>query len=258
MNVIHLCGGLGNQLFQYAFGRVQKEYGINVVYDAGWYQGKNSKLPARSYILDKFNVDVSFGENSRLEKVMEKGFDLSLLKKDGFNFHGYWQYPDYYNCILPILRKELCVKEEYWTKEALDILDEISMVNDSVSIHVRRGDYLQLPDFPVLSLNYYLQALEQIKVKGNIYVFSDDMEWCRSNFKGVRFIHLNEYLDFELMRWCSNNIISRSSFSWWAAYLNSDSDKIVIAPKQQIENKVRQRAVNRGSEVFDPKEWILC
>jgi hypothetical protein len=251
MNIIHLCGGLGNQLFQYAFGRVQSEFGIHVHYNIDWFARQDVQ---RHYILDRFNIDVPIG-SAPGKRIRESGFDLSLLQKDGFNFHGYWQYPAYYDCILPILRKEFRVKEGYYTAQFIKLREEIT-ASDSIAVHVRRGDYLQLLDFPVLSMKYYSNALK--KVSGQVYVFSDDIEWCRRHFEGVKFIHLTEYLDFELMRLCKHNIISRSSFSWWAAHLNSNPSKIVVVPKQQIECKARQRAKNRAQEVFDPKEWVIC
>ena len=256
MNTIKLCGGLGNQLFQYAFGRVQKENGIEVEYDVSWFNGKNAQKPLRTYALDKFTIDVPFIKERIYRKtIIESGFNPSLLQKDGFNFHGYWQYPDYYTNVLPILKSEIHVRQEYYTKEFLRLRTEILLKENTVSIHVRRGDYLQLPDFPVLPLGYYQEALK--RVEGDVYIFSDDMDWCSHNFKGVQFVHLNEYLDFELMKLCKHNILSRSSFGWWAAYLNSNPNQIVVVPKQQIKCRVRKEAEKKnGVEVFDPKEWI--
>jgi hypothetical protein len=249
MNIIKVAGGLGNQLFQYAFGKVQESNGITVLYDINWYNNKHTE--SRPYTLDKFQVEInSVSKMPRSRVIHEKGFNLSFLKKNGFYFSGYWQYPAYYEKILPVLRKEFCIRKELYTKEFIALREEIIMNNNAIAVHVRRGDYLRLSNFPVLPIEYYLRALE--RVRGDVYVFSDDMEWCRENFKGVKFIHLNEYFDFELMKICKHQIISRSSFSWWAAHLNSNPDKIVVAPKEQI---IREGVVGG---VFDPKEWILC
>jgi hypothetical protein len=252
MNVIKLCGGLGNQLFQYAFGRAQMKYGIDVRFNNSWYR----KVTSRCYVLDKFAIDLKLEEHRLAKTIHERGFDSELLKKDGFNFSGYWQYPAYSKSILPALRKECEVRKEFYIGEFLNVREEIILNPNAIAVHVRRGDYLTLEGFPVLSLKYYLDAMEL--VKGDYYIFSDDMGWCRENFKGVSFIHFQEYLDFELMRLCQHQICSRSSFSWWAAHLNSNSDKIVIVPKQQLECKIRQRIVNKEFEVYDPKEWIKC
>lgn len=255
MNVIKLCGGLGNQLFQYAFGRVQKENGIDVKYSREWYSGVSCQTPVRKYILDKFCTEVktgTFRNNKRI--VRERGFDLGLLKKDGFNFSGYWQYPVYYEMILPILRKEFCVREEFYTRSFLDLKEEIIKKDNSVAIHVRRGDYLNLDDFPVMPLEYYQKAMDI--VKGDYYIFSDDIEWCKANFEHGNIVHLNEYLDFELMKSCKHQILSRSSFGWWAAHLNSNFFKKVIVPTQQITSKVRPLSERDKVELFDPQEWI--
>jgi hypothetical protein len=254
MNVIKLCGGLGNQLFQYAFGKAQMINGINVCFDNSWYTTHSSANPLRLYLLDKFQIELKLSNKQPGKTISEKGYDLSLLHKDGYNFNGYWQYPAYSEKILPILRKEYCVRKELFTREFLCLREKIIMDDKSVAIHVRRGDYLYLEGFPSQPFEYYQKAME--KLNGNFYVFSDDMNWCKENFKGVQFIHLNEYFDFELMKLCTHNIASRSSFSWWAAHLNSNPNKVVIIPKQQLECKVRMKAVDKESEVFDPKEWI--
>ena len=255
MNTIKLCGGLGNQLFQYAFGRVQKENGIDVEYDRMWYDSRNAKNPPRFYSLDKFYIDVKLSPRRNNKKIIrEDGFNPDLLYMDGFNFNGYWQYPAYYDNILPILQNELWIKKEYYTAEFLEWRQEIILNNNSVAIHVRRGDYLLLDDFPVLLLDYYQNALK--KLGGDVYMFSDDMRWCEEHFTEVKFIHLDEHFDFELMKLCRHNVISRSSFSWWAAYLNANPSKVVIAPKQQIHCKVREEAQRNKPGIFDPDTWI--
>lgn len=255
MNTIKLCGGLGNQLFQYAFGRVQKENGIDVEYDASWFNGKHSQVPLRVFTLDKFNIEVPLIEQRVYRKtIREDGYNPELLTKDGFNFHGYWQYPAYYETILPKLRKDLYVRKEFYTRGFLDLREEIIMNDNSIAVHIRRGDYLQVTGFPVLPIQYYKKALEIIQ--GDVYIFSDDIPWCKANFKGVRFIHLTDYFDFELGRLCRHDIISRSSFSWWFAHLNSNPSKIVVAPAQQLNCKVRKKEEFDSPNMFDPKNWI--
>lgn len=106
----------------------------------------------------------------------------------------------------------------------------------SASIHVRRGDYVTLQHFhPPQSVIYYEQAISMIddKVK-NIYVFSDDMEWCKKNLNHpkLQFLGGDMYTDFFSMAKCEHNIISNSSFSWWTAWLNQNPNKVIIAPRQ--------------------------
>jgi hypothetical protein len=200
-------------------------------------------------------MDVPLGLRQN-KSIIEKGYDASLLQKDGFNFNGYWQYPAYSKHILSELRQDIRVKRELFTREFLCYREEIITNPNAVAIHVRRGDYLHLQGFPVQSMEYYSRAMDYLK--GDYCVFSDDMQWCRDNFKGVRFIHLNEYFDFELIKLCKHQIISRSSFSWWAAHLNSNENKIVVVPKEQLDCDVRKRITNKELEIFDPIEWIVC
>jgi hypothetical protein len=110
------------------------------------------------------------------------------------------------------------------------------LMENSCSIHVRRGDYLgQQNNYPVLNMEYYRRAMEIVTSKANVeifLIFSDGMEWCKSNFNG-NFHFVEGNLDIEemfLMSMCSHHIIANSSFSWWGAWLNSNEEKVVVAP----------------------------
>jgi len=104
------------------------------------------------------------------------------------------------------------------------------------SIHVRRGDYLKLEDYHtnLAKTNYYVAAIRQFKYT-QFVIFSDDIEWCKSNLQfipdPIYMEGTNEVHQLFLMAKCTNNILANSSFSWWAAYFNSNKDKKVIAPK---------------------------
>jgi len=127
-----------------------------------------------------------------------------------------------------------------------------------VSIHVRRGDYLALPDFPVLPLYYYYLAIDHFRYKGytDFKVFSDDMHWCRMNinsniFQNCRFqysVGASEKEDMESMSSCEHNIVANSSYSIWAAMLNQNPDKIVISPDTMFKN---------ANKDMIPKTWII-
>lgn len=119
-------------------------------------------------------------------------------------------------------------------------IDQIKgQFNNSVSIHVRRGDYLKFSKVYIqLPLEYYLKALslleKQVKID-RIYVFSDDIKWCKQNFKDDRidFVEgLPDYIDLYAMTKCTHNIMANSSFSWWGAYLNENPNQIVYVPKK--------------------------
>lgn len=112
-----------------------------------------------------------------------------------------------------------------------------SLFNEEIiSIHVRRGDYLGRPQRqPVCSLRYFKNAISYLGKDKKYLVLSDDIEWCKTKFKGKNFIFSEKesaIVDLYLQSMCSHNIISNSSFSWWGAWLNGHPSKIVIAPKQ--------------------------
>lgn len=123
------------------------------------------------------------------------------------------------------------------------------------SIHVRRTDYLNLPDHhPTQSMAYYEKAMELSKCNKFI-VLSDDISWCKNNFKGNQFEFSEgnpNYIDLAIMaKKCSSNIICNSSFSWWGAYLNQNPYKIVIAPQNWFGYKLPH-----NTQDLCPPEWI--
>jgi len=224
MNVIKLCGGLGNQFFQYAFGQAMT---TNVGYDISWYETPNKD---RSFLLNNFNLNIEICNMFKKRVKRDDEFNLDILDIKGYNFVGYWQSPLYFKDIMPLLKQEFTVKKELYTNDFESLKKDISECN-SVGIHVRRGDFLQSNAHIVMPLSYYLAGIEiMYSLVDNpvFYVFSDDMEWCKENFKGVNFVHLSPCLDFELLKTCKHKIIPNSTFSWWASFLNSD---IVICPK---------------------------
>jgi hypothetical protein len=232
MNVIKLIGGLGNQMFQYALGKNMMLKGFDVAFDDRWYNP--DRVPPRPYVLDKFNTKVKFSHFLPRQKLIKEGGYSQTKLRDNCNFSGYWQNPIYHKDALSILKNEFCVKEEYYTDVFLRKREEISNCN-SVSVHVRRTDYFDC-DFYTMPIDFYHDAIEfvkTIKYVDKVYVFSDDMQWCKENFKDVEFVSGLNYLDFELMKTCKHNILQgNSSFSLWAAYLNDNPDKMVVMPKQ--------------------------
>ena len=261
MNVVQLAGGLGNQLFQYAFAKAQMVKGIEVSCTPPWFGWKGKHK--RQYILDKFHTDM------RMSPLMERNqrivdyphqlqtkivCDLRLLKMKNCNFIGYWQYLPYYKDILLVLKKELQVKEEFYTQKFLDMRTRI-MGSNSVSVHVRRTDYVNNKAYGTFPFSYYLAAVQ--KVEGDLFIFSDDIEWCKEVFKRdyflrkLTFVHFVDYLDFELIRLCKHNISANSTFSYWASLLNPNPDKtVLISGRWLAETEVDDK------ELHFPKEWI--
>ena len=128
--------------------------------------------------------------------------------------------------------------------------------NEICSIHVRRGDYLTKPNIhPTQTINYYMDAVKLMSPNTLFLVFSDDIGWCKDNFKdftNIVFIEGNsDYEDLLLMSLCDNNIICNSSFSWWAAWLNQNPNKKVVAPKLWFGS-----GLNHNTKDITPENWI--
>lgn len=245
MNVVKLMGGLGNQFFQYSFGQMMKLNGIDVKYENSWFTGDKHPVN-RPYILDKYNTNVEFSDFIRFGLLIkEKNYDVSLLKKNGFNFYGYWQYLDYYKKHLNMLRKHFTIKEQIENK---------FINNNMLSIHIRRGDYIGKHE--VLGIEYYIKAkkiADEIGYSG-VYIFCEDKEYANYHFPSYECLNYSDITEFEIMRNCRINIISNSTFSWWAAILNEHEDKIVIAPKRFV---VRNEDKNNYNNIIHyPIDWI--
>ena len=272
MNVIRVMGGLGNQLFQYAFGKAQMKNGIEVRFifptraeqERHWQKKRKwlqerYKQWVRFYCLDKFELVIKEGHHLPVPTIYEHnpecGFDMGLLKRDNCNFEGYWQYLGYFKDFLPELRKEFTVKEAFHTPEFLRLKELILNDPDSVGVHVRRGDYVLQKGFHDLPLSFYLKALTY--TKGNIYICSDDLPWCREKFKEeyferkVTFLGLENYLDFQLMRYCKHIVLPNSSFSYWVGVLNDNPDAIIVSPDRWLGDPEPDT-----TELHYPKEWI--
>lgn len=163
-------------------------------------------------------------------------------------FQGYFFDLNYYDDIKYILQKEFRVKKPIrLTKEMRDLLEK----DNTVGIHIRKGDFTKLSR-DISQTDYYPKALETIeeRIVHPVYlVFSDDIGWVKKNLNilGEK-IYVSEmgFADYEemtIMKHCKHNIIANSTFSYWAAYLNDNPNKIVICPKRWKPNII-------------PKEWI--
>jgi hypothetical protein len=233
MNVIKVYGGLGNQLFQYAFGKAMMHNGIDVRFDLDYFRVKRD--PPRTYALDKFYTTgiktARLGSGKEINDVKQKYImDLNYLSTDNCDFYGYWQHPEYWLPIFSELKEEFRVRKELYTESFVELRQKMICI-ESISLHVRRTDYVQINGHFLLSMEYYIQALKY--VVGQVYVFSDDIAWCKTQLPSdFIFVDIGDYLAFDLMRVCKHNIIANSTFSWWAAYLNDNPNKIVVTPKR--------------------------
>ncbi len=157
---------------------------------------------------------------------------------------GYWQSEKYFKDVAEIIRTDFSFSIPPNQLNTI-VADNISNCN-AVSVHVRRGDYVSdaktYANHGVCSIDYYRSAINLIAVHINapeFFIFSDDMEWAKSHLRmdfPCHYIDHNRgsdsFNDMRLMSLCQHHIIANSSFSWWAAWLNSNSDKIVIAPNK--------------------------
>ncbi|MCK4738502.1 MAG: alpha-1,2-fucosyltransferase [Deltaproteobacteria bacterium] len=275
MIITKLYGGLGNQLFQYATGRsLAERHGVELKMDISFFQ----KQSLRGYALGAFNIAESFAtkeecapflqfskkerkKKNLLEKFFKRKrvspyynkekklftFDPDILKSpDGSCLDGYWQTELYFKDYEQIIREEFTLKEKETGKnlELVKIMAEV----ESVSLHIRRGDYIgdeaAKKQIGFCGLDYYERAVRVIEEKvasPRFFIFSDDPEWVAENLKlSAETTSVNHngsdnaHEDLRLMSKCKHHIIANSTFSWWGAWLGKNPDKIIIAPKRWL------------------------
>jgi hypothetical protein len=289
MIVVQLLGGLGNQMFQYALGRsLAIKRSTSLKLDVAWFDNIENKNTNRQYELDNYLVSAKIVDAREIEIGKEQeqkhklplqrfftGNQLSVYAEPDASFHknilelpdntylvGYWQNENYFKDIRSMILKEFKPKKlsNYSQKTTEQIRKQ-----PSVSLHVRRGDYannpLTLKFHGLTPVAYYTKALDYIyKNHANlqIFVFSDDIKWCKDNLpltKEAIFVNGNKpersCEDMFLMSLCDHNVIANSSFSWWGAWLNESPDKIVVAPKTWFQEK----KANQKADIV-PRDWV--
>lgn len=167
------------------------------------------------------------------------------LRKGPVLVTGYFQQPQYANCMQNVLKEEIVLETSDRSRHD-SLINEMKHTN-SVCVHIRRGDYVKIPVHQVCNLNYYKEAVTIISRKVDnpvFYVFSDDQEYVRENnfiFGDNQVVYASELVSMNggnaseelfIMGQCRHFIMSNSSFSWWAQFLGSESDKVVIAPNK--------------------------
>lgn len=286
MKIVDINSGLGNQMFQYALYIFLKNNYKNVYVNLEFFE-KN--YLHNGYELEKiFNIkfknkkDIKFLHSNNIffkilkkilllngiifddYKELEKNLQIEDIKKKieskyKIIYRGCWQSEKYFLKFEKEIR-EIFKFPEIIDKKNLKVKDKILKEN-SVSIHIRRGDYLVCDLLKnLLPLFYYEAAIKYIleKVESPIFfIFSNDIEWCKNNLKinfPTYYIDWNKgkesFRDMQLMSLCKYNIIANSSFSWWGAWLNSNSNKIVIAPEKWINDEEKYY-----KEII-PDSWI--
>lgn len=255
MIILRINGGLGNQMFQYAFGRfLAEKYSQRMCIDFSQFQNSN-----RAYSLDMFPLNQAilndldtFDVKSRKTLVLqEQNFNFNPqilnildgydLQKNFFLICGYWQSPRYFSTIMPILRKDF--SPIYSIDQSYDRVYNLILTAESVMVHIRRGDYLlfgNLQKHGVVDIDYIKTGMDYYRktlTNPLFFIFSDDPVWCKVNIPqrdGIIFVAQDAdqgKTSFSLMRQCKYFLISNSTFSWWAAYLSDFPNKKVIYPK---------------------------
>jgi Glycosyl transferase family 11 len=258
---IELCGGMGNQLFQYALGRELQHRGHEVTFALGATVRKpqpatanvigylpNYELGAPGYhnrfnpefALDGFNTKFTIGEPvGKVIREWTSEFHPEILDlKEDSTLYGYWQNENYFPSIGRNLRNDLSPRGE--PSSGLKALAEEIYDNKSLGIHVRRGERVRYQDVlnfhGEISPNFYRQAFAtymndsdvDISRSKNVYIFTDEPVWCQENLPNVRIVNTDShYWDFFLLSLCQYFIIPNSTFSWWAAWLSGGR---VISP----------------------------
>ena len=285
MKIVQIIGGLGNQMFQYALLIALRErFKQDIKYDTCFFNGYS--------IHNGFELDKIFD-------ITAKKAELQEIKKIYYPFIGHYSLFRFYKHFCPVLKseiretkaigfqKEVFERDEdiyydgYWQdyryfqnyrdkiieefQFKIDLDDKNKAVfnqlqsTQSVSIHIRRGDYLKNKRFKgICDIEYYSKAIEKVKgiINGDatFILFSNDINWTKMNIvpligedNQIILADWNKgpqsYLDMRLMSACHINIIANSSFSWWGAFLNKNKDQIVIAPKvwvNSVQSCIRQ------------------
>lgn len=287
MNIVQIHSGLGNQMFQYAFYLALKDKHPDTKIDSSIYRHRPShngyelerifQVQADQASIDERNAMADVGKDwwSVLRHAIgwkrkttgqlitepdpAEGWRKELLDIDNAYLQGYWQTEKYFAQVQDQVRKSFQFRLPL-SQEDSQLAQEIQQHN-SVSVHIRRGDYLKdrrRADYEVCTADYYQRAIAYIQQKVEapvFYVFSDEPEWGKASGlfpEGSVFISghqgNNAYIDMQLMSQCKHHIIANSSFSWWGAWLGSGEERITVAPKTWFRHRKRPDII--------PDKWI--
>ncbi|MDE6712887.1 MAG: alpha-1,2-fucosyltransferase [Lachnospiraceae bacterium] len=288
MIIVRIWEGLGNQLFQYAFARALSLSTNQKVFldirETGSCMGEQNKVP-RECGLGNFRIFLPICSNVqhfypyingpqaikeaakwisingwlpyKYYEESEFGYHEELLRLDGnWYLQGWFQDSRYFDKYSAIIAKEIFPRKRIRISKTLR--EHLRRPN-TVSVHIRRGDYTRT--FNAIPDSYYVNAMKHMKElvdKPFWIIFSDEPEWVKQNIDfgdHCYYVSGNECLrDYEemfVMSCCKNNIIANSTFSWWGAWLNSNHDKVVIAPNHWF-----LKGIFGCEKNILPVEWI--
>lgn len=291
MVVVKLQGGLGNQMFQYAFGlSISHKLSCPLYFDLSFFKNSHHGLTPREYALDAFTCKVNIAEDKLIDSFFNPDLyqrinnKLGISKKTIYHEHGlkfnnrvlaikppaylegFWQSAQYFNDIKDTITTAFTFKYSL-NPQSQKIAEQLAQQADSVSVHIRRGDYVSVKTTNELhglcSVKYYQNAMALAKkqvLNPKFYFFSDDPEWVEQHLLQdmgdstlIRHNTLaDSWQDMALMSKCKHHIIANSSFSWWGAWLGHATGKIVIAPA----NWFSSQAEYLDTSDLIPKNWI--
>ena|SRR3989344_770042 len=281
MIIIKLMGGLGNQMFQYALGR-NLSLIHNIPFKVDYSYLKKPNQSQRILIIDNFRTILEEATDKEIDSynsffqkilakigiknkmVVEKSnvFDPDiLLRNDGY-FYGYWNNQKYFKENENVIRNDFKLKAPLG-QNTQEVEIAINSLPNSTGVHIRRGDYVSIKKIAdthgTLPISYYENAMDKIKDKfpdATFFVFSDDIEWAKKNLpKKYQTVFVSnplipDYEELMLMSLCKHNITANSTFSWWAAWLNTNPDKIVITLKKWFVDETKY------NDDLIPENWI--
>lgn len=291
MKIVKLQGGLGNQMFQYAFARgLAAKTGQDVSFDFSGFNPIKGVTP-RSFSLDVFDIIVKKASVSDIQLFTKEKYSarLAMIKRAfGFNvpsyihekdhsfnpqiwnhgndayFDGYWQSEKYFSHIEREVREAFTAHQPF-SQNGKIVAEKIEKIGrGSISLHIRRGDYVTNKKaagaLGICEINYYQRALSVATADAenpHIFIFSDDTSWVKENINIpyqstiVSEYKMSDWEELILMSHCERHIISNSSFSWWGAWLDIKNGMMVIAPIQWAKDPL----IN--NEDITPPSWIL-
>lgn len=282
MKVVEIRGGLGNQMFQYAFYLALKHKYQDVFCDINQFEHYDYILhngyelgtvfALKPELISIEQQKAMFGRNKLLRRlafkwfhkykqvVIEKGLGFSPRYLQDYTevfLRGYWQSEKYFLDVKKVVRETFCFSQ--LTEKNAETLSNLANYN-LISVHVRRGDYVNHPLYKgICTLDYYQKAIAYMSqyVDNPYFIFfSDDPKWCQQQFQMRNMCIVdwntgeNSYQDMQVMSLCQHNIIANSSFSWWGAWLNNHVAKIVIAPKKWLNDD------EACADDIVPQTWI--
>ncbi len=287
MIYVNIRGGLGNQIAQYIAARnLAIRLNTGVCLDISFYKNIDSQTTQRDFLLNGFNIQAEFMSDALAGKVRRSRTFLNkvinhfskdkiiVINEDDANAQAIFQNP-----IDNIYLRGYWHRHEYFSKVKQDIIGDFNLSyelgdeqskllkmvskSNSVSIHIRRGDYLNLLNksrYGACDEYYYSEAMKHIEKETEdptYFIFSDDVAWCRENISSqnkIKYVSLGEgsHTTFEifLMSRCRHNIIANSSFSLYGAMLNINENNIVIAPTPwfNVEKEAEEQRLG--------KDWV--